>query len=55
MRRHTQQQVYMIRPHVPLQNLDVIRPASLPDQVSHVGRDVPAQDRLAILVMNTKW
>ena len=49
MRRYAQQQMYMVWTHVPLQNLDIVRPTNLPDQVSDVRRHVPAQDRLAIL------
>src|SRR5881296_3118733 len=49
MRRDAQQQMNMIRTHVPFQNLDIIRPTDLSDQVSDVRRYVPAQDRLAIL------
>lgn len=49
MRRHAQQQMYMVRTHVPLQNVDIVRPTDLPNHVSDLRRHFPAQDRLAIL------
>jgi hypothetical protein len=48
-RRHTQQQVHMVRPDVPLQNLYILRSTNLPNQIPQLGPDLPAKDRLAIL------
>jgi len=45
----TQQQVDMVGPHVPLENLDILIPADFPDQIPHRVADLPHQDRLAIL------
>jgi hypothetical protein len=45
----TQQQVDIVGPHVPLQNLDVLTSTDFPDQIPHAVADLPRQDRLAIL------
>ena len=47
--RHTQQQMHMVRPDVSLQNLNVLTPTDLPNQIPHLGPDLPTQHRLAIL------
>ena len=49
MRRDAQQQMYVIRPNVPLQDLDIRTPANLPDQIAHRRANIAAQHRLAIL------
>ena len=49
VRRDAQQQMDMLRPDVPLDDLNVVRPADLPNQVAHLRADLPAQHRLAIL------
>ena len=45
----TQQQMDMIRPHVPFENLDVLASTDLPDQIPQAPADLPAKHRLAIL------
>ena len=47
--RGAQEQVDMIRPHVALQNFDVLTSTNFPDQIPHTLADLPHQDRLAIL------
>ena len=49
MRRHAQQQMHMLRPYVPLQNLDVLRSTNLPNQVAQFLPHLTAEHRLAIL------
>ncbi len=49
VRRDTQQQVDVIRPNVPLQNLYVMRSTDLPDQIPHLRANFTAEHRLAIL------
>src|SRR6266545_4021557 len=47
--RHTQQQVHMVRPDVALQDLNVLAPTDLPNQVAQLHANITAQHRLAIL------
>ncbi len=49
MRRDTQQQMHMIRSHMPLQNLDIRLATDLPNQIPHVAAHVSPENRLAIL------
>ena len=48
-RRDAEQQIDMVRPDVPLQDLDVERPTDLPNHVPHLRPDLAAQHRPAIL------
>jgi hypothetical protein len=45
----TQQQMDMIGPHVPVENLDVLTATDFPNQIPHTLTDLPHQYRLAIL------
>ena len=47
--RGTQQQMDMVGPHMPLENLDVFTPTDFPNQIPQALADLPRQDRLAIL------
>jgi len=49
MGRGTQQQMDMVRPHVPLENVDVLTATDFPNQIPHAVADLPHQHRLAIL------
>ena len=49
MRGHLELQMYVVRPDVALKNFDIVRAANFADQVTDFDRDVPANDRLAIL------
>ena len=49
VRRDAEQQMDVVGPNVSLQNLDVLGPTDLTDQVPHLRPDVTAQHRLAIL------
>ena len=49
VRRDTKQQMHVIRTNVPLQNLNVVTPTDLPDQISHLLANITAKHRLAIL------
>ena len=49
VRRDTQQQVHMVRPDVALQDLDVLTPTDLSNQIAHLDSDVAPEHRLAIL------
>ena len=55
IRRHRQQEVNMVRSNVSLQNVDIVCPADLSDQITYLHRNVTPQNRLAVLGMNTKW
>jgi hypothetical protein len=44
-----QQQMDMVGPHMPLDNLDVLTATDFPDQIPHGLADLSHQDRLAIL------
>src|SRR6266545_441552 len=47
--RGTQQQMNMVRPHMPLHNFDVLAPTDFPDQIPQAAADLPRQHRLPIL------
>ena len=47
--RGAQQQMDMVGPDVPLENLDVLAPTDFPNQIADAVPDLPRQDRLAIL------
>jgi hypothetical protein len=49
MRRDAQQQMDMLRPDVPLHDLDVERPTNLADEIPHLPVNLAPQHRLAIL------
>jgi hypothetical protein len=49
MGRDADQQMDMVGPHVPLQNLDLLTSTDFPDQIAHALADLSRQDRLAIL------
>jgi hypothetical protein len=49
VRRHTHQQMHVVRPDVSLQNLDVLTPTDFPNQIPHLGAYLAAEHRLAIL------
>ena len=53
--RDAQQQMDMVRPHVPLQNLDVLTPTDFPNQIPHLCADLPRSTGLRYFVVNTKW
>jgi hypothetical protein len=61
MGRDAQQQVDMVRPHVPLQHFEVMRPTDLSNQISYVFENLveqvatsPPKAGLRYFVMNTK-
>ena len=47
--RGAQQQMDMVRPHMALQNLDIVRSTDFPDQIANLCADVTPEHRLAIL------
>ena len=47
--RGAQQQMDMVRPNVPFENLDVLAATDFSDQIPHAVADLPHQHRLAIL------
>ena len=49
VRRDAEQQMDVIGPNVSLHNLNVVRPADLPNQIPHLRADLTAEHRLAIL------
>ena len=49
MGRDTDQQMDMVRPNVPFENLDILAATNLPDQVPQCLADLPTKNRLAIL------
>ena len=49
VRRDTEQQMDMIGPNVPLQNLNVMASTNLPNQIPHLRANITAEHRLAIL------
>ena len=49
VRRDAEQQMDMFRPDVALDDLYVERPADLPNQITHLRANFPAQHRLPIL------
>ena len=44
-----QQQMDMVRPHVALENFDILAATDFPNQIAEAVSDLPRQDRLAIL------
>ena len=55
MGRGTQQQMDMVGPHVPLENLDVLTATDFPDQIPQAMPDLPTSTGLRYFVVNTKW
>ena len=53
--RDTHQQMHMVRPDVALQNLNVLTPTDLPNQIAHTPADLPRSTGLRYFGMNTKW
>ena len=48
-RRHADQEVNMIGPHVPLQYLDILRLANLDNELTHPAAYLPSKHRFAVL------
>ena len=49
IRRHTQQQVDVLRPYMALQYFYVVPRTDLPNEIPETNRNVPSQGRLAVL------
>jgi hypothetical protein len=54
VRGHTQQQMHVVRPDVPLQNLNVLTQTDFPNQIPKLGPTSPFNTGLRYFGINTK-